>query len=340
MTCFGSARLFTWRISRLMGHASVLTKSAARLVVLVAGLLGTVAPLVGAPAPAAAQAGGDDLFAVVVRVNEDIITRYELQQRIRLIEFASAGREQNPQARALEELIEDSLKVQEGTRRNIQVTDEVFENALNQIARNNRMTSIEQLYGALDQAGVERDTFNRQLRADIVWNLLIRQVYGARLRPQDSEIDAAIERAETEGAVTYDVRQIVIPLAPQAPPPQVQQASQRAVQVREQLTSCDVLEQLAPQYPPHSGRVGPGPITAEQMPGPFRERVLAISVGEVAEPIRSQQGVHLIMLCGTGRQGAGSREQVMRRLMAQRADRFSSNLLSELRRAAIIVTEL
>lgn len=91
---------------------------------------------------------------------------------------------------------------------------------------------------------------------------------------------------------------------------------------------------LSPQYPPLSGRVGH--LTAEQMPGPIRQKVLKLKTGGVTEPLRSEQGVHVIMLCGSKKRTGGSREQVVQRLQQEKAARLAESYIADLERNAII----
>ncbi len=304
----------------------------------VATLLLALALLIGADAPARSQAASPNPFSVAIRINDEVISHYDLAQRIKLVTLASAGREKNPKDRAVSELIDEALKLQEAERLGIKATDEALEKALEQLAKNNRMPSKDALLATLKKNGIDETHFRRQVRSEMVWREVLGRRFGNRMKPSEDEVDAAFKAAESSAVTVYDVRQIVVPVAPTAPVPKVRQAFERAMSIRGSLKSCAALMKVAPNFPPYSGPVGI--LAAQQMPAPIRAIVLKLKPGRVAErPIRSQQGFHLIMLCGTQKRTA-SRERVTQALVAERAGRMSKSYLADLKRAAVIDTNL
>lgn len=285
-------------------------------------------------APSVAQ----DLFAVETKVNDAAITGYDIEQRARMAALESNEQRSREQLRrrALNSLIDDELKLQEAARRNVEVSDEQLSEAITQVAQRNGKTA-EALLRDLASAGVERATFEKQLRAELAWNRLLRSRYGQRANPTEAEIEAALEDAATSNAETrYDVRQVVVELRPGAPRATVEKAVARATEARKRMTSCDAIPELKNEYSRLSGPVGVMP--AAQMPGPVRAAVTKLNVGGVTEPLRSQDGLHLIMLCGKTTEGASAarRSEVFERLQAEKIRGYSENYLDDLRRDAII----
>ena len=141
---------------------------------------------------------------------------------------------------------------------------------------------------------------------------------------------------------TYTLAQLVAPVAAEASDAQAAAALQRAQAAKAGVTSCADVRAQAPSFSSLSGDVGT--LTLTQMPGAVREAVMGLSEGQVSEPIRSNQGFHVIAVCE--KQGgeparpaavpARSREQVENRLRAQALERYSRSLLRELRRDAVI----
>lgn len=284
--------------------------------------------------PSAATA--QNLFAPVAKVNEDVITGYDVMQRAALLKFAGMRGVDDFERTALNQLVEDSLKLQEAERRGLTMSDADLDKAIEDVARNNRM-SLDALMSQLKQAGVETATLRKQVRADVLWRQIVQSRYGERLQPTEGEVEAAMSDAVApSGPKLYDVKQLVLPLQPNAPLPTVKATFEKAIQVRAQLKSCEQLIQMAPKFSPISGNVGV--IPAEQMPGPIREKVTKLSVNGVTEPMRSRDGVHLIMLCGVQAGGGAkaSRSQVFNRLIQEKGQRFSESFIAELRRDALI----
>ena len=75
------------------------------------------------------------------------------------------------------------------------------------------------------------------------------------------------------------------------------------------------------------------------MPGPVREAVSGLNVGDITPPVRSNDGFHVIVVCdkkSSGPTGEARRAAAGGELRAQRLDRYARSLLRELKREAVI----
>jgi peptidyl-prolyl cis-trans isomerase SurA len=139
---------------------------------------------------------------------------------------------------------------------------------------------------------------------------------------------------------SYRISQLVVGVAPDAAAPAAALALQQAQAAKARVTDCASVEALKGEYLPISGDVGT--LTPAQMPGPVREAVIAMPVGGISDPIRSNDGFHIIVLCdriesGTASTPSGAEEDAMRRrLTASKLTRYSASLLRKLRREAVI----
>lgn len=291
----------------------------------------TFSPIIAGDGPLELSGEGG-LFTPIVKVNDEIITGYDVQQRATLLRFASGGQIDGDVERlALEELVSDAIKIQEAERLGIEVTEEAFGEALAAVAQANG-SSVDGMFATLREAGVDRETFERQLLAQLVWNRILRERFGDRLQPTDAEIDAALEEAEP-GPSLYRLAQIVVPVVATAPEATVREAYGRALAARERITNCSAIESAAASIglQAQSGR-----LPRESMPGPIRDAIAGLSSGETTEPLRSGQGFHLITFCGIEEGQPPSRELIEQQLLQVSVDRFSGSLLDELRRTALI----
>ena len=307
-----------------------------RAVAVTVALALTAALSTGFSAP---RAIAQDLYAALVKVNDQVISGYDLQQRMRLLKLAAPNVSVDQlRAKALEELIADELKLQEAQRLGLNISEAQLQDAIQSVATRNKQSPDNFLQG-LSTAGIERGSYERQLRADIVWNELLRKRYGRRVTPTEEEIDSAISSAQSGSGVSrYDVHQIVVPLRPNAPEDRVRRAFEEAERVRREMTKCEKVAEMAPRYSKLSGAVGK--VTLKQMPPPVRKVVEPLKVGERTKPLRSKDGVHVIMLCGIESAAAASRSQVYNRLLREKAGRFSDSYLEDLKRAAMIERRL
>lgn len=313
-----------------MHFALIARRGVQRLALILVAVLLAVA----APRPALAQ----DLFTAIVKVNDVVISGYDLQQRMRLLRLAAPNSDENVLRRqAVEQLIADELKLQEAERTGVSLAAGRLDDAIGMVARRNNQT-LEEFNAEIAAAGVDRESFERQLRADMLWNELLRRRFGERVTPTEEEIDAAVAQSTGGGEVRYDLQQIVVPLRPDASQDRVRRAFEEAQRVRRELNDCGKVRELAPRYAQISGPVGR--LTVAQMPPPIATAVQPLAVGQTTNPMRSQDGVHIIILCDRLTPEAANRSQVYNQLLAEKAGRFSESYLDDLRRGAMIERRL
>lgn len=140
-----------------------------------------------------------------------------------------------------------------------------------------------------------------------------------------------------QAATRYQISQLVVGVAPDAAPSIASLAQQQALAARANVTDCASIEGLKANYLPISGEVGT--LTPAEMPAAVRNAVLALPVGGISQPIRSNDGFHIIVLCDkiSGAATAGpADQQVRRQLVASKLGRHSASLLRKLRREAVI----
>ncbi len=138
----------------------------------------------------------------------------------------------------------------------------------------------------------------------------------------------------------YRLSQLVVGVAPDAAPSIASLALQRAQATRAQITDCASVEALKAGYLPISGDIGE--LAPNQMPIPVRNAVINLPKGGITEPVRSNDGFHIIVVCDKIENAAAAsatspdEDQMRRRLTAAKLSRFSSSLMRKLRREAVI----
>jgi len=136
---------------------------------------------------------------------------------------------------------------------------------------------------------------------------------------------------------TYSLAQLVVGLPANAPQAEADTALARATAVRAEVRTCEDVKARASQFLPISGDLGK--LTLATMPGPVREAVSGLNVGDITEPVRSNDGFHIIVVCdkeSSAPSAENRRAQAGGRLRAERLERYSLSFLRELRREAVI----
>lgn len=138
------------------------------------------------------------------------------------------------------------------------------------------------------------------------------------------------------------LRQIFLPftqpLDPSNPTEQQKHQLTQAQQLQRSLHGCDAME-AASKTVNSSRPVNPGDVRLEEVnPPQFRAMLTAMSPGEVSKPLVSSDGIGLMMVCGreTRNLAEPSAEEVRARLLNQRIDLASRQLLRDLQRGTPI----
>jgi peptidyl-prolyl cis-trans isomerase SurA len=182
----------------------VTTEKAIRSRVLLPLLLALLLTALLAVAPAGAQS----LFAPVARVNEGVITEWEVQQRARFLDlFRTPG---DTRQIAIDRLIEEELQLQAGAEDEIIPSPEAVEAGMAEFAARVDLTT-EEFIEAIGQAGVSAEAFRDFVSAGIVWRELVRSRFGPEVRPSDAEIDARLLETGAEGGTRVLLSELILP---------------------------------------------------------------------------------------------------------------------------------
>src|SRR5262245_19649371 len=142
-----------------------------------------------------AMTGAASAQHVVVMVNGEPITALDVEQRMKFIQLTTQ-KPANRQA-VLEELIDEKLKVREGKRWGMEVTDAEVDTSYANMG--NRMRrSADQLTADLAKSGVNANTLKTRIRAEIVWNQLVRGRYGGTLQVTERDVELALQGKSDE----------------------------------------------------------------------------------------------------------------------------------------------
>lgn len=260
--------------------------------------------LIFGPGPGAAQdqqRPGTALDTIVAVVEEDIITRHELEQAMAGARAQIRQRGATPPdestlaAQVLERLILTRLQEQVAERSGITVDDQTLNAAMESIARRNDLT-LTQLRQVLARDGVPFDEFRERIRGEIATARLRQRVVEARLQVTEQEVNNFLASAP-EFLTEYRLAQILVALPEEASGAQIARAEERVLGVLEQLRQGADFQNLARRVSDGREALEGGELgwrTQAQIPALFRPLLRGLGPGQVSEPVRSPLGVHII----------------------------------------------
>jgi peptidyl-prolyl cis-trans isomerase SurA len=275
---------------------------------------------------------------VAALVNGDPITVLDVTQRMRLSEIST----HKPQSRedALNELINEKLKLQIARRYIINITDKDVDQAFNTMARHAGL-SAQQFSDALAKAGINVPSLKARIKADIGWNAILRGKFQGSLQVGEKEVLAAAQARKkddkpTPPAFQFKLRQILF-IVPRGSPESAYEARKKEAEaLRARFQSC---EELAAARTLRDVTVR-DEITRSSLDVPAKQREVldATPVGHLTPPGVAQLGVEVFAVCAKEPTHGDSPEEREAReeISNQRYEAQSKRYLEELRRSAMI----
>lgn len=291
----------------------------------------------------------DGIAAVV---DNSVITYRDLNQALTSARAAmpkgSSITEEELRRQVLGQLINQSLIVQAGKRRNIGATETEIDEALAQTAQA-RKTTIDQLYTQAARDGLSRSALRRNVADSLITQKVQQQAIMQNARVSEAEIDAFLNHAreqnitlpEGEPVRQYHARHILIKADG------TNQAANAAAEaeirkIAAQARSGSDFSALARAHSqdgsaPNGGDLGW--FTDGVMVPEFEHAVQRLRPGQVSQPVRSQFGWHVIKLEDVRDAGTPEerrRNAVRQYLSDQKAQRATTDLLQQLHSSAFI----
>jgi len=275
---------------------------------------------------------------VVVFVNGDPITAIDIENRTRFLVLT--GQKQVTRQSVLDELIDETLKIREGKRWGIEASDADVNSNYSAMAR--RMDkSSDGLTQVLLQKGINASTLKSRIRADIVWNQLIRGRYRERLQLAESEVLAALTAKDPDArnAVGYEyvLRPILFLVPPNSGAAVYEGRKREADALRKTFKGCT---ESIPGVRAMNGVAVQQQVvrSSARLPDNLRKVLDSVPVGELTPPEVTRHGIEVFAVCSKNESKTDSPGRTKARddLQQKAFDRESKKYLRTLRKNALI----
>lgn len=252
------------------------------------------------------SARGVLLDGVAAVVNDGAVLKSELQaeyghivQRLQA-QGAKIPPERTLMRQVLERLVVRQIQLQRAERVGIQISDETLNNALASIARSNGVL-LANLPRQLAAEGIDYAAYRQELREQIAIEQLRQRDVLSRIQVTPREIDEYLARqaGKTSLNMEYDLSQILVAVPSAASPDEIAAAGKKARELYDRLQAGEDFAQIAMtqsdgQQALEGGALGW--LKGEELPTIFADVVPGLQKGQIAEPIRSASGFHLVRL--------------------------------------------
>jgi peptidyl-prolyl cis-trans isomerase SurA len=275
--------------------------------------------------------------SIRVKVDDQPITSYDIQQRARLLQLVGL---KGGEKVATEELVDETLQFIEGAKRSMTVSDARVNGAIAQIGQGMKM-SPEQLAKALSGQGVDIATLKRRIKAAMLWQQLVQgkmRFEGKTVKAED--VTAALLGSGDKKITTseYTLQQITFVVPSGSSAAYTTQRRREAEAFRGRFTGCDNSVEQAKQLKGVVVRNIGRRNTQDIDGGPEGKEILSTPAGKTTHPLPAAQGVDLIAVCSIRElnSDAAVRSDVETKLLLERNKDLGKDYMAELRKKAII----
>ena len=244
--------------------------------------------------------------SIVAVVNEEVITRLELDRELQMLkrQFRAQRRPLPPDSmlekQVLERAVVMRLQLQLADRRLIRVDDEQLNRTIENMARQNGLT-LSRFRSAIEAEGMRFADYRQRIRDELIISKLQQRVVASRIDVTDKEVADLLANQAVQGGQNreYHIFHILKAVPEAANAATIQQIKGQAQGMLAQLRLGSDFSQLAVTQSDGQQALEGGDLgwrKPEQMPGLFAQLIPQMKPGEVSELIRSASGFHIVKL--------------------------------------------
>ena len=245
--------------------------------------------------------------SVVAVVNDDVITRQELNERLRVV-IGQLQKQGTPlpapevlERQILERMITDMLQAQFAKETGIRVDDTQLDLAITRIAQQNGFPSLAEFRARLEADGVDFKKFREEIRSEIISTRLREREVESKLIISDAEVDSYLANKAKMGEAKeeFHLAHILVVVPERASAADIQAAYDRAEQALNQLKGGADFAQVAAGYSDARDALKGGDLgwrPGDRIPPMFMNELQNMQPGQTTAVLRSTSGFHILKL--------------------------------------------
>lgn len=277
----------------------------------------------------------DKLNKIIAVVNGDVITQHEINARM------STNHQTRKQA--LDDLINNILEIKLAQNNNIQISDSEINSIITNIAKSNHIDVTKLAQELKNTQGLTMKQYKEQIHDQVLISRFEQQMFAKDIQVSDQEVAQAMAKpvvmAQKAAVPLYQIADILIEIADNAPKAELATAQNLAIKVLNQVKSSSDIKTTIEKFKNSVQYNDLGMRKLSELPDLFVGYVKKMQVGQTVGPIQAANGFHILKLL----QALGleqkinltkdqARELVFRNKLKERAQ----ELIKELREAAYI----
>ncbi|WP_430715251.1 SurA N-terminal domain-containing protein [Rhodopseudomonas boonkerdii] len=274
--------------------------------------------------------------SVAVIVNGEPITHMDIDQRMKL--NALSGVKENSRQAVIDALIDEKVKIKEAKKYSVDPGASEVDASYATMASRMRLTP-DQLTQSLASKGIRPNTLKSRLKADMVWNAVVRGRFKQSLQVSERDVDAAAQSAgdaNTE-AFEYQMRPLVLIVPRGAGGGLMEARHKEAEALRGRIQSC---EEASNTFKGMQNATVKGIVvkTSADLPPNLRDMLDKTPIGHLTAPEVTAQGIEMVALCSRKptKIDTPKKREIREKMSAEKFDAKSKSYLADLRKAAMI----
>ena len=259
---------------------------------------------------------------IVAVVNDGVVLSSELASEVAFLKLQARGNNQSlPEdtvfrERVLARLIDQQIQRQHASKLGIAIDASSVNRAIEQVAQGNNMDS-QQFRETLTAQGFDYDYYRKSIEHELLLSRLVQRDVQSRIRVSKQEIDDFISASQKSGQQQrYRVQHILIAVAPSAAQAEVSEAQARTNTVLSKLRAGQDFAETAAADSDGARALEGGDLgwrVLQELPDFLANALVSMSVGEISQPLRSQNGFHIVKLTDKSDQSKAVRSETLAR---------------------------
>ena len=243
---------------------------------------------------------------VIAVVDSGVIMESQLNERVEeiLMRLRNDRTELPPlnllEEQVLDRLIIEEIQLQMADRAGIKISDSELNQTLSRVAAQNKL-SLEEFRIKLESDGTSYRSFRDTIKKELILQRVQRGKVGAKIDISEQEIENFInsEEGKTQLAEQYNVQHILLSVKSGLKEEEINEIEKSALSLIERLKEGESFEKLAASYSSGQNALEGGFLgwrTSSELPSLFSGIFSNLKVGEIADPLRSGAGFHILKL--------------------------------------------
>jgi|LGOV01.1.fsa_nt_gb peptidyl-prolyl cis-trans isomerase SurA len=230
-------------------------------------------------------------YSAAYSVNDSIITHFDISERVKLLR-ALGVQSRNIQQDAIDQLIDDRLKLRAARTFGIKITEASLARGLAGVATSQN-TTTEALWAKARARGVSRQAFDDYYTAQLIWRDLVQRRFRQAADPTSVELDNAINVAAAVTQQTILLGEIALPFAERGEEATIAFAERLSRDLNNGASFENAVKNFSrSRTAADGGQIGW--LAPERLPAAIAAKVVGLSSGQVSEPLRVSTGIIIL----------------------------------------------